>query len=132
MKKSLALLVLVLVLVRAVGLAAEPAVVDAVINIYGPKLKIFSDHKGSKSLGEIKRADVKFPAVIRSNTSPYGLIRVRFQFKLGNRKPVTGWVPRRAVRVAKKVKIDVPDCAPPSPQVATVTRGVRGLGQGCK
>lgn len=127
MKKSLAFLVLV------AGLAAGPTLADAVINIYGEKLKYFEDNKGTRpAVTKINRAEVKFPAAIISRESDYGLIMVRFEFKSGKKKPVIVWVPSRAVRIDTKVKIKVPGCAAPSSRMATVTRGVRGLGGGCR
>ena len=126
MKTRLALSLLVACFVAA------PAAADAVIDLYGTKLTLFSDHKGSAKVSEINRGDIKLPASVRSKTSPYGLIRVRFQFKEPGREPVTGWVFKSYLKIDKNVEIDVPGCGSPSQNVATVSRGMRGLGSGCK
>ncbi len=95
-------------------------------------LKIYSDHDGAKVVRKIARSEIKFPAPILTNRSASGLIKATFEFTKGVRAPVSGWVRYRSVRIDEGLTIDVPGCAAPSKSAATVSRGVRGLGKGCK
>lgn len=118
-----------------VGLVVSGAVkAAAVVEIYSPQITVYKDHKGSPPRLKVKRAEVVLPAAKTSNASRYGLIQVEFRFKDGSRKPLIGWVKKRAVRLDEKVDIDIDmsGCRSPSRNAAVVTRGVRGLGNECR
>ena len=121
-----------ILIVLVATLLSTPATADAVKNIYGSKLPIYADNAGTNQIGTIQRDNVKLPAAIMGNKSPHGLYYVRFEHKNSGKEAISGWIKSRGVRIDRNATIKVPGCGSSSKQMATVTRGTRGLGKGCK
>jgi hypothetical protein len=118
--------------ILAAILVAAAAGAAGITGFKNSSLKIYSDQDGGAEVGRLARNEIKFPARILTYRSDAGLIKATFQFTTGGRDPVSVWVRYRSVRVDEGLTIDVPGCAAPSKSGATVRRGVRGLGKGCK
>jgi hypothetical protein len=102
-----------------------------VVAVYGAKITVYKDHKGSGKLATLNRADLALPVPVVSFESEYGLIQVEFRFKGDARAPLIGWVRKRSVKLDERVEINVSQCASPSRNQVVVTRGTRGLGDRC-
>lgn len=112
-----------------VAMAAEAA---GITGFKKATLKIYPNQDGGLPEKTISRNEVRFPARILTNRSASGLVKATFEFVKDGKAPVSGWVRYRSVRVDEGLTIDVPGCAAPSKAAAMVSRGVRGLGKGCK
>lgn len=101
-----------------------------VVKIYSAEITLFQDHKGKKFLKKWKRKAVSLPAAVTSNVSPSGFIQVKIVPLAAPGKPVIGWVRKRSVKLDKRKSIDI-NCQKSDRREKTVTRGRRGLGEGC-
>lgn len=113
----------------AVLMTAWLASAQEVVRVKRSLLPVYDNSRGAGESQTLSRKDLRLPAAVISNVSPKGFLQVEFRFKDDRKKIV--WVRKRDVTLSDRKTLDVRSCKSPGLAAAMVSRGSRGLGDGC-